>query len=99
MPKATVRANAQALPEAKHLKAAAPETAASSDLEDDIYRLVRMLRAIVHLQDSENEELQSAARFLTENACKMAEDLDLKYQKSLRTEKRGGSVSSEEAIR
>ena len=95
MSNATVRANAQAMPDA----AAAPEPAASSDLEDDIYRLVRMLRAIVHLQDSENEELQSAARFLTENACKMAEDLDFKYQKSLRTEKRGGSVSSEEATR
>lgn len=96
MPKATLRANAQAKPP----KAAAPEPAASSDLEDDIYRLVRMLRAIVHLQDSENEELQSAARFLTENACKMGEDLDSKYQKSIRrTEKRGGSVSSEEATR
>ena len=98
MPKATVRANARALPEAaKHPKAAAPETAASGDLEDDIYSLLRILRAIVHLQDSENEELENSARFLTKKACEMAENLDLKYQESHYMERRGRSVSSEEA--
>ena len=100
MPKATVRAKAQALPEAaKHPKAAAPGTATSGDLEDDIYSVLRILRAIVHLQDSENEELENPARFLTKKACEMAENLDLKYQKSRYMEGRGRSVSSEEATR
>ena len=60
MPKSTVRANARTLPEAA--KAAAPGTATAGDFEHDIYNLLRILRAIAHLQDSEDEELEGAAR-------------------------------------
>ena len=100
MPKSTLRANAQALPKATpHPDAAAPETATSGDLEDDIYSLLRILRAIVYLQDSENEELEISARFLAKKAFEMAENLDVKYQESRHIEDRGRSVSSVEATR
>lgn len=100
MPKRTSRANARTLPEsAPHPDAAASGTATSGDLEDDIYSLLRILRAIVHLQESEDEELEISARFLAKKAFEMAENLDVKYQESRYMEKCGRSVFSEEATR
>jgi hypothetical protein len=58
--------------------------AAHRALENDIYDLMRMLRAADYLQSSaatDNEDLASSARLLVEQAAKMAEDLNEKYQR------------------
>jgi hypothetical protein len=85
MPKATVRANARTLPEAKlpNPDVSAPRPAdwferAYLDLESDIFDLKRMLRAAEHLR--EGEGMKDEANLLYEKALEMAERLDRKYQ-------------------
>jgi hypothetical protein len=54
-------------------------------IEKDIYDLMRMLRAADYLQSAVamdgDEDLASSARLLVEQAAKMAEDLNEKYQR------------------
>jgi hypothetical protein len=86
MPKAALRASAQALPEAKpHPDAEVQDRCrwfrAYGDLEGDIYDLARMLRAADHLQhSSDGEDLKSSACLLYDKAFEMAKSLDQKYQ-------------------
>ena len=87
MPKATVRANARTLPEEDWEDA-------HRAIENDIYDLMRMLRAADYLQTyasmDGDEDLASSARLLVEQAAKMAEDLNEKYQQ--------GSVGTRKGI-
>jgi hypothetical protein len=59
--------------------------AAHRAIEEDIYDLIRMLRAADYLQSSAvmdgDEVLASSARLLVEQAARMAEDLSEKYQR------------------
>jgi hypothetical protein len=52
-----------------------------SELENPIYDLMRLLRAAEHLQEEDDEDLRSSAKLLVEQAAKMADDLNEKYQR------------------
>ena len=79
MPNATVRANAQALPEASQNEHDGWEHALR-ELEVPIYDLMRLLRAATHLIDNGDEDLRSSGHLIVELAAIKAQELDEQYQ-------------------
>jgi hypothetical protein len=81
MPNATVRANAQTLPEASQTNYELLKRDFAA-LELPIYDLLRMLRAAAHLQEEGDEDLRSSAKLIVDLAVKMGDELNEKYQRS-----------------